>query len=204
VVDELQPVYRVLRQSGAQSRLDVSVSKGLTPLVGSFLTRYCMPFHNRTIARSAAWSMPNCFTNVERFPTRPNIFKKALIQDATYQSLLKSTRQQCHRRIAQTVAESFADIVEEQPELLAHHYTEAGLQAQAIGYCQRAGDRAIERSAQVEAISHLSKGLDALESLPNNPERSQHELSLRLSQGLSLMATKGYAKSRSATLRTDS
>ena len=69
------------------------------------------------------------------------VFKHALIQDAAYQSLLKSTRQQYHQRIAQVLEAQFPEIAETQPELLAHHYTEAGLTEQAVGYWQKAGQR---------------------------------------------------------------
>src|SRR6266446_2505825 len=89
-------------------------------------------------------------------------FKHALIQDTAYHSLLKSTRQQLHQQIAQVLEERFSETKETQPELLAHHYTEAGLIEQALPYWQRSGERAIERSAHVEAISHLTKGLELL------------------------------------------
>ena len=92
-------------------------------------------------------------------PQAQYFFKHVLIQEAAYQSLLRSTRQQYHRQIAQVLEERFPETCEEQPELLAHHYTEAGLQAPAVAYWQRAGQRAIERSAYVEAIAHLDKGL---------------------------------------------
>jgi predicted ATPase len=120
-------------------------------------------------------------------------FKHALIQEAAYQSLLRSTRQQHHQRIAQVLEARFPDLCATQPELLAHHYTEAGLSAQAIPYWQRAGERAVERSAQAEAISHLTKGLELVRTLPDTPERIQHELPLQITLGASLMATKGYA-----------
>jgi predicted ATPase/class 3 adenylate cyclase len=120
-------------------------------------------------------------------------FKHALIQDAAYQSLLRSTRQQHHQRIAQVLEVRFPEICETQPELLAHHYTEAGLTEQAVTYWQRAGERAVERSAQGEAISHLTKGLELVRTLPDTPERIQHELPLQITLGASLMATKGYA-----------
>src|SRR5262249_26382653 len=77
-------------------------------------------------------------------------FNHALIQETAYQSLLRSTRQQHHQRIAQVLEERFPDICETQSELLAQHYTEAGLIAQAIPHWQRAGQRAIQRSANVE------------------------------------------------------
>src|SRR5215216_1895259 len=100
-------------------------------------------------------------------------FSYALIQDAAYQSLLKSTRQQYHQRIAQVVEERFPELVETQPELLAHHYTEAGLHERAVAYWQRAGERAVQRSAYQEAISHFTQGLEVLRTLPETPERAQ-------------------------------
>jgi class 3 adenylate cyclase/predicted ATPase len=126
-------------------------------------------------------------------PQATNLFKHALIQEAAYQSLLRSTRQQYHHRIAQVLEERFPAIVETQPELLAHHYTAAGLNDQAIGYWQQAGQRAIERSANVEAVSHLTRGLALLLTLPDTVERMQQELMLQVTLGVPLMATKGYA-----------
>jgi class 3 adenylate cyclase/predicted ATPase len=120
-------------------------------------------------------------------------FKHALIQEAAYQSLLRSTRQRYHQHIAQVVEARFPEMCETQPELLAQHYTEAGLSAQAIPYWQRAGQRAIERSAHLEAMSHLTKGLEVLRTLPDTPERTQHELTLQLTLAVSLMATQGYS-----------
>jgi class 3 adenylate cyclase/tetratricopeptide (TPR) repeat protein len=120
------------------------------------------------------------------------IFKHALIQEAAYQSLLKRTRQQYHQRIAQVLAEQFPDTAEIQPELLAHHYTEAGLSGPAVGYWRRAGQRAIERSAYVEAIGHLTKGLELLNTLPDTSERAQLELTLQIAKSVPLIATKGY------------
>jgi predicted ATPase len=126
-------------------------------------------------------------------PQATYMFKHALIQDAAYQSLLKSTRQQYHQRIAQALAEHFPEVVETQPELLAHHYTEAGLAEQAVEYWQRAGERAIERSANLEAIAHITKGLEVLRTLPDAPEQSQQELAMQTCLGPALMATKGFA-----------
>ena len=91
-------------------------------------------------------------------PQAHYLFKHALIQDTAYQSLLKSTRQQYHQQIAQVLEERFPETVETQPELVAHHYTEAGLIAQAIPYWQQAGQRASQRSANVEAISSPHQG----------------------------------------------
>jgi predicted ATPase len=130
------------------------------------------------------------------------MFKHALIQDAAYQSLLRSTRQQYHQRIAQVLEAQFPETVETQPELVAHHYTEAGYAEQALNYWQRAGQRALERSAHVEAIRHLTKGLEVLKTLPNTPERTQHELGLQLTLGIPLSATRGYAAPEVAHLYT--
>ena len=124
-------------------------------------------------------------------PQATYLFKHALIQEAAYQSLLRSTRQQYHQRIAQVLAERFPDTTETQPELLAHHYTEASLREQAIGYWQRAGERAIQRSAYAEAIAHLTKGLNLLQSLSPIPERLQQELVLQTTLGSALVVAKG-------------
>ena len=126
-------------------------------------------------------------------PQATYLFKHALIQDAAYQSLLRSTRQQYHERIAQVLEARFPALCETQPELLAHHYTEAGLAVQALGYWQQAGERAIERSANLEAIGHLRTGLDLLQTLPDTPARTQHELTLSTTLGVPLRATKGMA-----------
>jgi class 3 adenylate cyclase/predicted ATPase len=120
------------------------------------------------------------------------IFKHALIQGTAYQSLLKSKRQQYHQRIARVLEERFPETAEVQPELLAHHYTEAGLSREALGYWQRAGQLAIEQSANVEAIAHLNKGLEVLRTLPETSERAEQEIGIQIALGVPLIATKGY------------
>jgi predicted ATPase/class 3 adenylate cyclase len=125
-------------------------------------------------------------------PQAQYLFKHALIQDTAYQSLLKSTRQQYHRQIAQALADRFPEIVAAQPELVAHHYTEAGLIEQALPYWQKAGERAAKRSAYVEAVAHLTRGLEVLKALPVTPERLQQELTLQLALGDALFVVKGY------------
>jgi tetratricopeptide (TPR) repeat protein len=125
-------------------------------------------------------------------PQAAYTFKHALIQDAAYQSLLRSTRQQYHQRIAQVLEARFPEICETQPELLAHHYMEAGLSEQAVVYWHKAGQRAVEHSAHVEAIRHLTKGVEVLQTLPDTPERTQQELTLQVTLGVPLQATKGY------------
>ena len=92
-------------------------------------------------------------------------FKHALVQDTAYESLLKSRRQILHRKIAETLREQFPDIVEAEPELVAHHFTQAGLTAPAIEYWGKAGDLALRRSAFKEAIAHLGKAIEMTEAL---------------------------------------
>jgi predicted ATPase/class 3 adenylate cyclase len=124
-------------------------------------------------------------------PQATYAFKHALIQEAAYQSLLRSTRQRHHLRIAQVLEERFPAICETQPELLAQHYTEARFMAQAIHYWQQAGQRAMQRSAPLEAIAHLSKGLEVIATLPDTPERVQQELGVQIALGQAWMAAKG-------------
>ncbi len=135
-------------------------------------------------------------------PQAQYVFKHALIQETAYQSLLKSKRQQYHRQIAQVLEERLPEAKEIQPELLAYHYTEAGLRREAIFYWQKAGQKAVERSAHVEAGSHLTKGLELLETLPDSPERTQQELTLQIALGMSLTASKGYAVPEVGTVYT--
>ncbi len=128
-----------------------------------------------------------------RPPQATYLFKHALVQETAYQSLLKSKRQQYHRQLAEVFEARFPETTATQPELVAHHYTEAGLVAQAIPYWQRAGERAVQRSANAEAITHLTKGLELLAALPDSPERSRQELTLRTTLGPALITTKGNA-----------
>jgi len=126
-------------------------------------------------------------------PQATYLFKHALIQEAAYQSLLKSTRQQYHQRIARVLEERFPEVTATQPELLAHHYTEAGLGEEAVAYWQRAGGRALERSAHLEAVTHLTRGLEVLQTLPEAPQRLQQELDLQTTLGPALSVAKGFA-----------
>jgi class 3 adenylate cyclase/tetratricopeptide (TPR) repeat protein len=113
-------------------------------------------------------------------PQATYTFKHALIQDAAYQSLLRSTRQQYHQRIAQVVETQCADVAETQPELLAHHYSEAGLAAQALPYYRQAGAQAVARSAYREAVALFERALMALQHLPNSRDTIAQAIDLRL------------------------
>ena len=128
-----------------------------------------------------------------RPPRARYMFKHALIQDAAYASLLKSTRQQVHQQIAQVFEARFPALVETQPELVAQHYTAAGCTEQAVRYWQRAGQQASDRSAHLEAISHCTTGIELLKTLPETPEHTQHALTLYIALGAALLMTKGHA-----------
>jgi predicted ATPase len=126
-------------------------------------------------------------------PQATYVFKHALIQDAAYQSLLKSTRQQYHQRIAQVLEAQFPETVETQPELVAQHYTATGYAEQAVVYWQQAGQHASERSAYLEAVSHLTTGIELLTTLPETPVRARQALTLHIALGAAWLVTKGQA-----------
>jgi predicted ATPase len=119
-------------------------------------------------------------------------FKHALVQDTAYHSLLKKTRQRHHARIARVLEEEFSETAESEPELLARHYTEAGLAEPAIDHWHEAGRRAMQRSANIEAEDHLRKGLEVVDSLPETPERRRREIALLNALGVCLMPTRGF------------
>ena len=137
-----------------------------------------------------------------RPPLAKYIFKHALIQDAAYQSLLKRTRQQYHRQVAEILQSNFPEMVEVQPELLAHHMTEAGRTSDAVTYWQRAGEKAVQRSANREAVDQLTKALEQLATLPDTAERAERELCLQSTLGPAVMAMKGYASPDASAVYT--
>src|SRR5262249_15159869 len=119
-------------------------------------------------------------------PQATYTFKHALMQDAAYESLLRSTRQQYHQRIAQVLAERFSETAETQPEVLAQHYTAAGLHTQSLPYWQRAGQRARERSAFREAVGCFEQALSVLPHLPETRDTREQAIDLRLALRSSL------------------
>jgi len=125
-----------------------------------------------------------------RPPRSRYLFKHALIQDAAYQSLLKRTRQQYHERAAKLLEDRFPEVASTQPELVAHHYTEANCPAQAIAYWLNAGVAAASKSANVEAIAQLGRGLALVDALSDMRERAECELDLQMALGPALYATK--------------
>ena len=126
-------------------------------------------------------------------PTSTHIFKHALVQDAAYATMVRSKRQELHSRIANALVVGCPETVETQPELVAHHFAEAGLPERAIEYLQKAGRRAIERSANAEAIGQLTRARELLQSLPTGVERTRAALGLEVMLAQPMIAGRGYA-----------
>jgi predicted ATPase len=126
-------------------------------------------------------------------PHATYLFKHALVQDAAYSTLLRGRRQELHARVAAALEEHFPDLVERQPELLAHHLTAAGSTEQAVDQWLKAGRHAALQLAHVEAIAHLERGLVVLASLPEMPPRDAREIELRLALGPSLITVHGMS-----------
>ena len=126
-------------------------------------------------------------------PYATYLFNHALVQDAAYGTLLREARRDLHARIARTLHDNFPQTRDTQPEILAHHYFEAGSSEAAIEWWAKAGDRALRRSAFKEAILQFKKGLTLLDALPEGVERAKRELDLQTGLGVALTANKGYA-----------
>jgi predicted ATPase len=126
-------------------------------------------------------------------PDATYIFKHALVQDAAYAMLSRCKRQQVHRRISDALEKNFSNTIESRPELLAHHLAEAGLIPRAVDYLRRAGQRAIQHSANTEAIGHLNNARALLRSFPAGAAPAQMALELEVMLGQALIASRGYA-----------
>jgi class 3 adenylate cyclase/predicted ATPase len=126
-------------------------------------------------------------------PQSSYLFKHALVQDAAYGTLLRATRQELHARVAAVLEQHFADLVERQPELLAHHLTAARDTESAVDQWLKAGQHAAARLAHLEAIRHFDRGLAILAGLPEGPARDRREIELQLARGTSLFTTGGYS-----------
>lgn len=127
------------------------------------------------------------------FPEVIYTFKHALIQDAAYDALLRPKRRRYHAKIADAVLQDFALLAATEPEVVARHLSLAGLPQRAVEFWLCAGKRAAERSAHVEAVSNLEKGLQDLEQLPKSQSRDEHEFTLRIALGASLLTAKGWS-----------
>jgi class 3 adenylate cyclase/predicted ATPase len=126
-------------------------------------------------------------------PDAEYTFKHALVQDAAYSTLLRGRRQQIHARIATTLESQFPEIAAAQPQLMAHHCTEAGFNEKAVGYRLKAGQQAVARSAMTEAVAQLQRGLELLANVPEESRPAQQELDLQIALGRALMAARGYS-----------
>jgi class 3 adenylate cyclase/tetratricopeptide (TPR) repeat protein len=120
-------------------------------------------------------------------------FKHALVQDTAYGTLLRGKRRELHARVAKVLEEQFPHIIATQPEVLAHHYTQAGLVGPAIEYWRKAGERALKQSAAPEATQHLTRGIELISALSAERERDRAELRLHLALGPAIRAVKGHA-----------
>lgn len=120
-------------------------------------------------------------------------FRHALVQEAAYESLLKSKRQLLHTRIGEVLRERFPVIAETEPEVLAHHFTEAGLSEVALDWWRKAGQQALKRSAYSEAVAHLGKAIATVDELPDDPRRMTSRLHLQISYGRALRGSRGHS-----------
>ena len=131
-------------------------------------------------------------------PHASYLFKHALVQDAAYGTLLRARRQELHARVATALEQHFADLVERQPEILAHHLTAAGEAERAVDQWLKAGQYAAARLAHLEAIRHFDRGLATLALLQEGPARDGRETELQLARGLSLFTAKGFISAEAA------
>jgi class 3 adenylate cyclase/tetratricopeptide (TPR) repeat protein len=131
-------------------------------------------------------------------PNSSYLFKHALVQDAAYGTLLRTRRQELHARAAAVLEADFSDLVERQPELLAHHLTGAAQTERAVAQWLAAGQFAAARLAPREAIAHFDRGLAVLGSLPEGAARDAQEVELQLARGLSLFSTEGFVSAAAA------
>jgi predicted ATPase len=126
-------------------------------------------------------------------PHATYLFKHALVRDAAYGTLLREPRRALHARIAKALESQFPEIAEHQPEVLAHHFTAAGLAGRAVDWWEKASEHALARSAYVEAANHLARALEILAAQPESKSRDKREFQLRLRLRPPLYATKGFA-----------
>ena len=126
-------------------------------------------------------------------PDATYVFKHALVQDAAYQSLLKSRRQILHQRIAESLTKRFPNRAAEEPSLVAHHFTKAGMPDAAIEWWERSGSQAMRRFANSEAVVSFGNALGIIPGVPSGAARDERELALRLAIGPALLAARGYA-----------
>jgi DNA-binding response OmpR family regulator/class 3 adenylate cyclase/predicted ATPase len=187
-LDRLGPVKQIAQIGAAIGReFSYRLLAAVAPISGSHL--------HAALAQLAAPEL--IFVRGEP-PDSTYVFRHALVQDAAYGTLVRSERQQLHRRIADALEEGFPETVKTQPELLAHHFIQAGLSERAINYLRKAGERAIERSANTEAVRHLTLALELLQSRPEQTAAAREALELEVMLSQAMIAGYGYAARETA------
>jgi DNA-binding response OmpR family regulator/class 3 adenylate cyclase/predicted ATPase len=187
-LDRLGPAKEIARIGSAIGReFSYRLLAAVAPTSGSLL--------HAALAQLAALEL--IFVRGE-LPDSTYVFKHALVRDAAYGTLVRSSQQQLHRRIADALEEGFSETVETQPELLAHHLIQGGLTERAIDYLRQAGRRTIERSANAEAIRHLTQALDLLQSRPHSSARPHAALEFEVMLTQAMIASHGYAAPQTA------
>jgi class 3 adenylate cyclase/predicted ATPase/energy-coupling factor transporter ATP-binding protein EcfA2 len=126
-------------------------------------------------------------------PGHTYVFKHALVRDAAEEMLLRARRKELHGTIARALEEGFPEVVEAQPELIAHHYREADDAAKSVPYLSVAGNRALSRSALKEAHEHITQALQLISGLADDDQRRRDELNLQIALARTLLEQKGYA-----------
>jgi predicted ATPase len=126
-------------------------------------------------------------------PHASYLFKHALVQDASYGTLLREPRRALHARIAETLEKQFPDIAESQPEVLARHFAEAGLIEKAALLWGKAGQRSLGRSALIEAAAQFTRALEQIAALPATPALRREQIRLQVDLITPIMHLKGYA-----------
>ena len=184
-LDRLGPVAKEVAQAGAAIGREFSFE-----LLAPVAQRTDADL-NAALARLSEAGLVSCRGTP---PLATFLIKHALVRDVAYASLLRGPRQHLHTRIAEAYENRLAETARTQPELIAHHFTEAGLIEAAIDYLQRAGGLAMARSAHVEAVRHFSTALDLLAKLRDAPNRAARELELCIKLGPALMMAKGTAR----------
>src|SRR5271165_3245247 len=189
-------------QDSLMARLDrLATVKEIAQIGAAIGREFSYPLLNAVVGRDEA-TLRVALTQLEDSglvfrssepPAARYTFKHALVQDTAYESLLKSRRQILRQKIAETLREKFADVVEAEPELLAHHFTQAGLTQPAIEYWGKAGDLALRRSAFKEAIAHLGKAIEMTEAVSGEKEGASGRVKLQVSYGNAMFAARGFA-----------
>ena len=189
-------------QNPLMARLDRLASVRENAQVGSAIGREFSYSLIRALLRSDETTLRHALAQLEQAqlvfcrgepPEAVYTFKHAMVRDAAYETMLKSRRHQLHGVIARVLEERFPSVVANEPEIVARHFTEAGLVDPAVNYWLKAGNLAVSRPSNVEAVKHLRQGLELTQSLAPSPEQVRKELDFYLALGPAMAATEGDA-----------